>query len=316
MKKIFTLITMAILALSAQAAITIHVESEEAPYIWAWGAKDAAGADVDLSELFPDGSWPGTQVFKGKATTEDGTEFWTYTFPENIATISFLFNNGQAEGTKQTKDFNGVTTDRYFTLTWDDGDGNVVCEDISEAYVEIPDAEVKSVILVGNHNNWGNKYDDGTVPEVYNFEVVESGKTFSITMDLTNLSVEENMWQFKFRPNASEWIGYWDFYYELDPVEGRVSVEEAPAWLQEKGGNFMIDFEETVARIFKFTITWGGGKEAGANWSIKAEIADPASINTMKANNNTTVRYNLQGQRIKDLYRGLVIQNGKKVMVK
>jgi hypothetical protein len=317
MKKFFTLIAMGILALSAQAAIVVHVESETAPYIWAWGAKDANNADVDLSDLFK--AWPGDQVFTGTEIAGDGTEFWTYTFPENVVTVSFLFNDGQAEGTKQTKDFNGVTTDRYFTLTWDDGDGNIVCEDISEAYVDIPDAVIRNVILVGNHNNWGNDIEGEPAPK-YEFTEVEEGKTFSITMNMTNISVEDDMWQFKFRPNESEWIGYWDFYYDVEEVEGKVSADEAPEWLQEKGGNFMIDFDEeegTTERIFTFTITWGGGKEAGANWTLNAEIADPAGINTLKANSDkANAIFNLQGQRVAKNYRGIAIQNGKKIVVK
>ena len=310
MKKIFTLIATSILALSAQAAITIHVECDEAPNIWAWGAKDAANADVDMSALFPDGSWPGEQKFTGKMTTEDGTEFWTYTFPENITTVSFLFNNGDKDATKQTKDFNGVTTDRYFSLTWDDGEGNIVCEDISEAYVEIPDAEIRNVILVGNHNGWGNITDSD------NFKEVEAGKVFSITVDMSNVEVEENMWEFKFRPNASEWIGYWDFYYDEVPVEGKAPKTDAPEWLGEKGGNFMIDFEATTERVFTFTITWGGGKEAGANWSINAQTGT-ASVNMLKAENaKNSVVYNLAGQRVKAGFCGIAIQNGKKVVLK
>ena len=304
MKKIFTLMIMCVMAIAAQAQITIYVQCDEgAPFIWSWGAAN----QVDLNV----GDWPGTnQLTESWTDPETGDKFWKWTFPAEVLPISFLFNNGEASGTKQTGDINAVSTDRYFILSWDDGDGNVSLVDVSEDYgVTIPDASVESVMLVGNHNGWSS--------EAQAFSIVEAGKIFKITVNYADINADENLWQFKFRPNAQEWVGYWDVFYDEEPVEGKSPKSDAPSWLGvSSDGNFQIDLENTIATSFTFTATWNGGKEAGKNWEFKAEAAGMTGINTTKANNSTAVRYNLQGLRVQNNYRGLVIQNGKKMLVK
>jgi pantothenate synthetase len=46
------------------------------------------------------------------------------------------------------------------------------------------------------------------------------------------------------------------------------------------------------------------------------EVANPAAISTVKTNAVVSVIYNLQGQRVQNNYRGIVVKNGRKVMVK
>jgi len=263
------------MAMTVQAAITIYVKCDTAPYIWSWGSSD--GVDYNV------GSWPGTnQLTETYVHPDTGETFWTWTFAEGVESINFLFNDGAASGTKQTGDINGVKTERWFLLSWDDGSGNVVCEDVTEDYsdVEIPDAEVNSVALVGNHNSWTS--DDAAL-----FTVVEAGKVFQKVIDLTEISIEENLWQFKFRPNVQDWVGYWDVYYDEMPVEGKVSKEEAPAWLSvSNDGNFLIDLEEgTSEKIFTITATWNGGKEAG-----KQQASTPQRLLTTTLLPSTTCR--------------------------
>ncbi len=173
MKKILLLFLVAMTAMTSQAAITVYVQAEKAPYIWAWG---------NSGNIFSE-AWPGPQLTEKKtvknSVTGEDTEFWYYTFDESITTVNILFNNG-GEGdahvdVKQTKDINGITTDRYFTY-----DGESGWTDITEQFGgEIPDAEVTSLLLVGNNNNWGN---EGGEPIV--FDVVEAGKKFHATIDL------------------------------------------------------------------------------------------------------------------------------------
>ena len=302
MKKIFTLLAVCCLAMAAQAQIHIRVQCDTAPFIWSWGAAD--GQDYNVGE------WPGTNQFTEKWTdTETGDVFWEWTFPEGAYPISFLFNNGgvDAEGqpiaVKQTGDINGVKTDRYFILAWDDGTGEVSLEDITEEYIEVPDAEVNTVSLLGNHCGADWKGD----PQW--FDVVEAGKKFQITVNTAEYSISENLWEFKFRPNGQDWVGYWD----------TTNMDDYPTWLGENGGNFQIDLEsESITDpSFTFTATWGGGKEAGKNWTFQA-VNGTAGINTLmaiKEKSNTPI-YNLQGQRVDGNYRGIAIQNGRKVVVK
>jgi alpha-amylase len=287
------------MAMAAQAQIKVYVEADEAPYIWAWNAE----GDVIPTLMGPDYGWPGYQLTE-TFHHEFGTDFWVFTFPAEVLPVNILFNNGNGD---QTSDINGIKTDRYFQY-----DGTNGWVDVSESYgVEIPDAEVTKVTLKGNMND-----ESWQGPEL-DFDVVEAGKVFSITVNADDYSFAENLWKFKFRPNGQDWVGYWDVYYDEEPVEGKAPKTDAPEWLSEDGGNFMIDLEGTTERLFTFTVTWGGGKEAGKNWAFKAEIANPAGISAAKAENaNATVRYNLQGQRVQNNYRGIAIQNGKKLVVK
>ena len=297
MKKIFTLLAVCCFAVAAQAQIHIRVQCDTAPFIWSWGAAD--GVDYNV------GSWPGTNQFKDKWTDEEtGDVFWEWTFPEGVYPISFLFNNGGVDGegnpiaVKQTKDINSVSTDRYFILAWDDGSGEVSLEDITEEYIELPDAEVTKVSLAGNHNGWSG--------DAQFFDVVEAGKVFQLTINTEDYSIPEGLWEFKFRPNAQEWCGYWDV----------TNQDALPAWLGEKSGNFLIDLEEgTTEKVFTFTATWGGGKEAGKNWTFEAK-AGTTGISALKdvQNDSNAPMYNLAGQRVNNSYRGIVIQNGKKLV--
>lgn len=261
MKKIFTLLFMSVLAIAAQAKITIYVQCDTAPFLWTWGA---AGGTFDNV-----GDWPGTLQMTEKYTHPDtGDVFWMYSFPDEITQISFLFNNGDAANTKQTSDVKDITSDRYFILSWDDGDGNVSLQDVTEDYTEIPDAEVKTLGISGSHVGW----EDSNV--VY-AEVIEAGKTFKYTLDPSSLG--NTAVSFKFRPNGVSWMGFWDVYYNADgeAVAGKTSSAEAPKWLEAASdGNFVINLSKFSATAFIFTMTWNGGKSATDNWTIVAEATD------------------------------------------
>lgn len=265
MKKIFTLMIMCVMAIAAQAKITIYVQCDTAPFLWTWGAVGGTFDNV--------GEWPGELQFTDRYTHPDtGESFWAYSFPDEIKQISFLFNNG-ATPTKQSADIADVTTDRYFILAWDDGEGNVSLQDITEDYIEVPDAEVASLGVSGSHVGWGDA-------EIVNAEVIEAGKVFKYSLDPSGIS--DGSVSFKFRPNGTSWLGYGDIYYPADgeAVEGKTSSSEAPKWLESTSdGNFMINLKKFTATAFVFTMTWNGGKSATANWSISAEATNLQELN-------------------------------------
>lgn len=228
--------------------ITIYVISNETPYIWSWGAAN----DEDLNV----GEWPGeNQLTFVWENPVNGEKFWAWEFRNECLPISFLFNNGMEYNTIQTGDIAGVNSDRFFYLNLDKG----YCEDVSEAYgIEIPDAEVNKVTLAGNHNGWDGANDE--------FEVIEEGKVFRLTVDLSNYSIDDNLWRFKFRPNGQDWLGY-------------SNVECYGDFLWEEDDNFVIDLEEMEERKFTFTLTWGGGKHADQNWKLEAvAVRDMSNI--------------------------------------
>lgn len=238
-------------------SITVYVQAETAPYIWSWGASD--GVDYNSGA-----QWPGTNQFKETWTDPaTGDLFWKYSFPESVKEISFLLNNGDPLNTAQTGDVSYVTSDRYFILQWGDETGNVVFEDITENYTMIPDAEVNSLGISGNHNEWG-------LPDGSEFTVVVPGKTFTKTIDLTDYTFENNLWSFKLRPNFNTWIGY----YEVT-IDGNI-----PSWLSDNYGNFMVDLTQT-GRIFNITATWAGGKDISQGWRMKITTSNSGGGGTI-----------------------------------
>ena len=284
MKKIFTLMLLSVMTVAVNAAITIHVKADVAPYLWAW---------VGSTNLMTE-SWPGHQLTEKK--TVQGTEFWYYTFDESVTQVSILFNDGGANGptVQQTRDFNGIKEDRYFEY-----DGANTAVDVTEQYGgEIPDAEVTALGLAGNHNSWGSDP----------FDVVVPGKTFSITVDLTGVTVDEDLWRFKIRPNNAEWVGFMGVTFD-----GAV-----PEWIYEAAadGNFEVDLELS-GRIITLTATWGGGQNADENWTFKAEAGASTGIVNMNRETITNNQYyTLDGRRVENPTKGLYIVNGKKVVVK
>ena len=292
MKKIFTLIALCMMAVASKAAITVYVQAETAPHLWAWNT----GGDIFKAE-----GWPGHTMTE-KTTVQD-TEFWYYTFDESITTVSILFNDGGANGpVKQTKDFNGITADRYFTY-----DGASTAVDVTEQYGgTIPDAKVEKLTLKGNHDDWAADVE---------FEVVEAGKSFRLSIDVSEYTFAEGFWRFKIRPNAADWVGY-SMLYDLE-AEGD---PDGVAWLAQAATNDNIEIdledENLHGKAFVFDASWAGGKDAAAGWTLAVKEGT-SGINTV-VNENATNRvfYNLGGQRIADNYRGLVVTKGKKMLKK
>ena len=85
------------------AAITVYVKADKAPYIHAWitGGKNLTG------------KWPG-KVMDGPVEI-DGAKYWTYDF-DNVESFNVILNNG---GSAQSGKFEGITGDTY--LEYDGG---------------------------------------------------------------------------------------------------------------------------------------------------------------------------------------------------
>ena len=85
------------------AAITVYVKADKAPYIHAWitGGKNLTG------------EWPG-KVMDGPVEI-DGAKYWTYDF-DNVESFNVILNNGSGN---QSGDITGITSDIY--LEYDGG---------------------------------------------------------------------------------------------------------------------------------------------------------------------------------------------------
>ena len=79
------------------AAITVYVKADKAPYIHAWitGGKNLTG------------EWPG-KVMDGSVEI-DGAKYWTYDF-DNVESFNVILNNGSGA---QSGEISGITGDTY-----------------------------------------------------------------------------------------------------------------------------------------------------------------------------------------------------------
>ena len=245
MKKLFSLLVLIVaIVTGAWADVTVYVKAETAPYLYAW---DGAGGK-------PNGEWPGAQMEESVVVKE--TTFWKKTFA--TSGFNIIFSSG--DKTPQTPDISGITSDRYFTFNATDG----TYVDVTEQYGELPDASVTSLKLAGNHANWASGAVD--------FTEVTAGTEYSITVDLTNQTVEEGTedegkWRFKFIANGGMWFGFSNVTFDGGQ----------PSWVGQgpTDDNFEINLnnETLTSKIFIITATWGGGKYADKNWTVKIENA-------------------------------------------
>ncbi len=179
MKKLFSLLVLIVaIVTGAWADVTVYVQAETAPYLYAW---DGAGGK-------PNGEWPGKQMTESAVVKE--TTFWKKTF--ETSGFNIIFSSG--DKTPQTPDITGITSDRYFTF--DATDGTYV--DVTEQYGELPDATISSLKLAGDHNGWNGE----------DFTVVTAGAEYTTTVDLTGQTYDDGKWLFKFIVNGGIWFGF------------------------------------------------------------------------------------------------------------
>ena len=88
------------------AAITVYVKADKAPYIHAWTTTGPNAGDLT-------GKWPG-KVMDGPVEI-DGAKYWTYSF-DDVENFNVILNNG---GSAQSGEITGITGDIY--LEYDGG---------------------------------------------------------------------------------------------------------------------------------------------------------------------------------------------------
>ncbi len=236
MKKLFSLLVLLVaIVTGAWADVTVYVQAETAPYLYAWD-----GAGKVLTE-----EWPGTQMTESAVVKE--TTFWKKTFA--TSGFNIIFSSG--DKTPQTPDISGITSDRYFTFNATDG----TYVDVTEQYGELPDASVTSLKLAGDHNSWNGE----------DFTEVTAGAEYTTTVDLTGQTYDDGKWRFKFIANGGMWFGFSSVTFDGGQ----------PTWIKqaESNDNFEVNLndETLTSKIFIITATWGGGKYADKNWTVKIE---------------------------------------------
>jgi hypothetical protein len=75
----------------------------------------------------------------------------------------------------------------------------------------------------------------------------------------------------------------------------------------------------TIGRTYYLSVTYysEGVSVQKWDWYNKYTLVTPTAINTVKTDQRTDApRYNLRGQRVSANHKGIIIQNGKKYLVK
>jgi hypothetical protein len=302
MKKILFTLFLALATITAKAVTaTVYVKAETAPFLYGWFT-------VNGRETKINGAWPGAQLTeKTKKVNKEGeeVEFWcqTFDFPET-SSFNIIFNNGNTAMMQQTGNISDIASDRYFTYN-----GTTKYTDITEDFgVEIPDVEIQSVALISDLNAW-----DGLAQV---FTEVEPNAKYTYNLSLTDEELEqiEYYYRFKFIVNSSAYLGY--------DTEG-ITVVDPNEWIEQDlaqggGTNFGISFEEeTMPHDILFTMEFAGGKDIYQGWtlSVAQGTSGIGAIRTTP-NDKNAPRYNLAGQRVGNDFRGLVVRDGRKMLVK
>lgn len=307
MKKLLLIFAFLVSTIAANAIkVTIYVKADTAPYLYGWYTVN--GKETRIND-----KWPGKQMTQTANITyqQKDTVFWCQTFEVDASSFNIIFNDGGKVDTqgkyidksaKQTGNISNISSDRYFIY-----DGATKYTDITEEFgVVIPDVEIQSVALISELNGW-----DGMAQL---FTEVEKDRKYTCNVDLTNATWptgSEDYYRFKFLVNSSAYLD-WNTagMTKVDPNE----------WMEEDvslgGGNIGIDVEEAGVQAFLFTLEFAGGKDIYQGWTLTV-AEGTANIDAIQVVDASKAKpYNLSGQRVNNNYRGLVIQNGKKVMVK
>ena len=302
MKKLLLTFLLAVAVITAKAVTaTIYVQADEAPYLYGWFTINGLETKIN-------GAWPGKQMTEKTTKTNSAgeqIEFWCQTFIfENTNSFNIIFNNGNTSLMQQTGNISDIASDHYFIY-----DGKNKYTDITEDFgVEIPDVEIQSVAIISELNGW-----DGLAQL---FTEVEKNAKYTYNLSLTEEELEsvEDYYRFKFIVNSSAYLGY--------DTEG-LTRDDPNAWLEEDTGegggtNFGISFEEEdMPHAVLFTMQFAGGKDIYQGWTLTVAEGTQGIYGIARdAIDMQPARYNLSGQRIANGYRGLVVTNGKKLIVK
>lgn len=228
------------------------------------------------------GEWPGQQL--QNVATVDGSSFYTYTF--TVAPVNIIFHNNKGGSDNQTANITGITHDSYFTY-----DGSNGYTDVTDTYY-VPDPTLlpECVKALEGHIYAyfrGNKDYDKPRAWVWN-----DSKNFCKSEwpgDLmTKAGYDQN--------GRTVWL--WDF--------GVATDTNLPTGILFNNGNDSMKTDD-----FKFQN--GGYYDV---YGLIGQITTGIEALTVPITSQQAPVYNLQGQRVSDNYRGIVIKNGRKVIMK
>jgi alpha-amylase len=282
--------------------LTVYVECAEAPYIYSW---NSAGQPTN-------GEWPGTQLTT-TVTKEDGKTFWARTF--TTSPVNIVINNGgrtttndegetvaTGEGMVQTADIVGLTHDSYFTFDPTNTDKETNWTDITNNYyTPEPIALPACAKDIEDHlfcYFQGNKDYDSPRAWAWN-----DGKNFCGEwpgVKLTRVGDDGN----------GHLVWLWDAGDYMDLFD---TYTPDPALFPS---NILFNNGSEDPKTADFVFQNGGYYDATGLLGCVEKIPDGINATTINTAIQPAVIYNLQGQKVSTGYRGIVVSQGRKIMVK
>lgn len=303
MKKLLLTFILAVAVITAKAVTaTIYVKADQAPFLYGWYT-------VNGKETKFNGSWPGKQLTQSVTKTNKNGEqitFWYQTIEADASAFNIIFNNGQ-DGVNQvqTNNISAIQSDHYFTFDETNPNRSTNYADITEDFgVEIPDVKIQSV-AIKSELNWDE--------QVFFTEVEKNVKyTYDFKITDEELDPLEYILHFYFMVNSSA---------ELKWNTAGLIKNDPNNWLEldpafENNQDFSIDFSKYDVRDILFTLEFAGGKNIYEGWTLTVEEGTQGIYGIARDATRQAPRYNLSGQRISDNYRGLIVTNGKKLIMK
>ena len=222
------------------SGVAIYVQASEAPYLYAF---DAEGNALN-------GEFPGNQM--ADTVMVNGQTFWKTRI---YRLVPFNINILDAQSYRTREIY--VISDRYFVY-----EGQSKYTDVTARYIDVPEIQISSLALPGSHNGWD---------KTQQFDVVEAGKKYTKEVDLTNVTMEDNLFQFKLFANACAWLGITSL--TLDAPSYVYNIGDPAMFTDSR--NFVMDLSQAPTRKFLFEAIWSGGYQMEEGWTLKITEATP-----------------------------------------
>ena len=299
MKKLFTLIAVAFVAIAAQAGgpVTINVKADVAPYLYVW--------DQDNNQL--NGGWPGTQMTE---TTEiNGVTVWTQTFSiGGDDVMNIIFNDGNGA---QTANIEGLACETVNNYTYDGATGYEEVESFGEGTEPVEEGYKPVLASEDEVAIW---FETTRNAEVDHYTIWAWGGEGEAAV----LNIESNDWNL--RPSLvldgekGEDVVVFKFTFGSAPTNFLISATDAE-------GNQIGEDADRPFNGEAYTVNGYYKAGEGLIGIVTMEGLNPVEetgINTVAAKvANDGAIYTVSGVRVSGkLAKGLYIQNGKKFVVK
>ena len=307
MKKIFTLLAVVFMAVNVSAD-TVELDIT-GTFTYNWGETESFVVNDDGSITYNSAAWGGMCSWMGG---QDLTSYGklVFEFAEPTTCNTQILVESLIEGNTGTAWGNVGITKLEYTITEKDNSVKQVALQTSEAvtlvikgvYLMSVD-ETESTVLWEGECAFGN-WENGFSIEAAKFADFVEGDAIEFVYT-TDKSTDEPWYQFKtvfadtqttLSSNASELNEYGCASVGASSTNYKIVLNAADIEMLKETGLYTNGHNVIVTKVNKVMVVTG--------------------VDTVKAVQHDGVRYNLSGQKVDASYKGIVIENGRKVVIK